>query len=97
MIQLKITMTGKNKSRDEYSMIDVERENFSDLPAAKKYLKDRYGKCIRKPIYRDTIKGAAKCGYVFCFRNADLSHSPVERWLQQDWVEFLQVTPLEFK
>lgn len=30
-------------------------------------------------------------GYVIGFRNADLSRYPVEKWLQQDWVEFREV------
>ena len=31
------------------------------------------------------------CGYVYKFENADYSHSPVERWQQEDWVNISKI------
>jgi hypothetical protein len=32
-----------------------------------------------------------KIGYVIGFRNADLSHYPVNKWIQRDWIEFNEI------
>jgi hypothetical protein len=33
------------------------------------------------------------CGYVYHLNAADASHSPVQIWRQQDWVEFRESKP----
>ena len=62
------------------------------MKEAKDWLKDNYGKAKRVPMYVDTKDGKTKkVGYVIGFRNADYSHSPVYKWIQQDWVSFNEV------
>ncbi len=97
MIELHITRTGKSYSpKDEYRTFDFQRKSFPDVAAAKAWLKEEYGNCKRGFIYVDDQNGKAKkAGYIFGFRNSDLSHHPVEKWLQQDWVSFYEAKPLE--
>ena len=101
-IEIRITPTGKGfspKSRWQHLSTRPERVAFDTMADAKAYLKDRYGSRRRQPMYAD-FNGddgpkARQVGYIYGFRNADLSHYPVDRWLQQDWVEFVEVTPVE--
>lgn len=95
MIQLDITRTSKvaGSPTGEYAQYDSEVKRFKDLAEAKAWLKDEYGTCKRQPMYTDLKDGSSrKIGYIYCFKNADWSHSPVEHWYQQDWVEFSKVT-----
>lgn len=92
MIQLNVTMTGKGYSpKDGFRCFDKRVFHFKDMGAAREYLKETYGKAKRSPMYLDTKEGTKKVGYIFGFRNADLSHYPVEKWIQNDWVEFREV------
>jgi hypothetical protein len=96
-IQLHITPTGKGYHPDSDWQHLSERPEIvevEDVKAAQAYIRDRYGKAKRQPMYRDTASGTVKCGYVVGFRNADWSHSPVEHWLQQDWIELREVQPI---
>lgn len=97
MIQLIITKTGKSfNPKDEYKIFDTEEKTFADLPSAKQFLNETYGKSKRRPMFCDTKEGKPKhIGYVIGFKNADLSHSPVEKWLQQDWIHFNEVKSLD--
>lgn len=94
MITLIITMTGKPIGQEgSYSMFDEQTKNFENIKEAKEYLKETYGKCKRVPMYCDTKDGKIiKTGYIYCFRNSDISHTPVEKWTQQDWVSFQEIT-----
>jgi hypothetical protein len=96
MIQLCITMTGKSFSpKDKFSRFGEETKNFSTIKEAKGWLKEQYGNSKRVPMYVDLKTGGTKrTGYVIGFRNADYSHSPVQKWIQQDWVEFREVTTI---
>jgi len=93
MIRVEIEKTGKGYGKNEgYHMFDRETKTFKDMLEVKKFLKETYGKCKRVPSYVDTKDGEVKkVGYVYCFKNADLSHYPVEKWLQQDWVSFFEL------
>ncbi len=96
MIELHITRTGKSYSpKDEYRTFDFQRKGFDNMSAAKAWLREEYGKCKRQPMYNDEGGKTKKIGYIFFFRNSDCSHHPVEKWLQQDWVSFYEVKPLE--
>ena len=96
MIQLLITQTGKGYSpKDTFCRFNQQTLPFSDMAAARKYLKEQCGKCKRVPMYVDGADNKpVKCGYIYCFRNDDISHVPVEKWIQQDWVEFREVKTL---
>ena len=90
MIQLQITMTGRGYGKnDEYRCFDEDTKTFSDMKSAKGWLKEQYGKSKRGKIYQDHKNGISyQVGYIYSFNNADWSHSPVNKWRQQDWVEF---------
>ncbi len=93
MIELIITKTGKEygKSKD-YRIFDNDRKVFVSLKDAKQWLKENYGNCKKQKMFIDLKSGETKqSGYIYSFHNSDLSHSPVEKWLQQDWVEIREV------
>lgn len=96
-IELRIIQTGKSYSpRDKWRhMAEPETRRFGTLAEARAYLAKRYGKAKRAPMYRD-VEGAPpiRIGYVIGFRASDWSHYPVEKWLQQDWIEFRESSPL---
>lgn len=97
-IQLTITPTGRNYGfNQEFKRFgEPERFSFPSIPDAKLFLKKRYGNCKRQPMYIDLEDGKTiKCGWIFCFHNADLSHAPVQKWIQQDWVSFDTLNPVE--
>jgi|TARA_Y100000310_G_scaffold257668_1_gene265799 hypothetical protein len=93
MIELSITETGKGHgSKGQYGIWSIHREHFQTITEAKSWLKDHYGNCKRVKMYQDSEDGQAKhIGYIYGFRNCDISHYPVEKWLQQDLVEFREV------
>jgi hypothetical protein len=97
MYQIRIQETAKGFSpNDFWTKLSVpEHHSFSDLKEVKEYLKKKYGKCKRVPMYYDDKDGKPiKCGYIYGFRNADLSHYPVVKWLQQDWVSINEIKPV---
>lgn len=93
MIQLKIVRTGKGYSpKDQWTRFDDELKSFATMQDAKEWIKENYGKAKRVPMFVDTKDGQSKkVGYVIGFRNSDISHYPVNKWLQQDWIEFREV------
>jgi hypothetical protein len=93
MIELRITHTGKGYApRDRWSGLGQSTEQFPDVAAAKAWIAKRYGKSKKAPMYRDRKDGSTiKVGYVIGYRDCDWSHAPVQKWLAQDWVEFVNV------
>lgn len=93
-IEVKITRTGKSYSpKDNYRIFDDETKRFNNITEAKTWLISEYGNCRRVAMYQDSKEGVTyQSGYVYGFHNSDMSHSPVERWLQQDWVSIYEVT-----
>jgi hypothetical protein len=93
--EVDIVMTAKPiGSKEPYHMFDHKTMSFQTMAEVKKFLKDRYGKSKRQPMYVDKKAGGSeKVGYVFGFNNADWSHAPVEKWHQQDWVNIAELTP----
>jgi hypothetical protein len=82
--------------KDKWQGMNQESRTFADLDAAMAYLKDRYGNCKRTPMFRETSpETETQIGYVYHFHNADWSHAPVVKWLQQDRVEFQKVEYLD--
>ena|SRR3990167_8229911 len=96
MIQIVITQTSKQLgSQEKYTIFNEETKTFKDMAEAKSYLKETYGNCKTVPMYQDKKDGTTvKSGKIFCFKNADWLHAPVEHWYQQDWVSFCKVTPI---
>jgi hypothetical protein len=96
MIQLNITKTGKPfGSKEKYQIFDQEQQNFTSIQEAKAWVKETYGKSKQSKMFVDREGKATHTGYVIGFKNADWSHSPVNNWLQQDWIEFFKVEPID--
>lgn len=94
-IELHITMTVKSYSpRAKWAGIGHQREVFTNRTAADTWIDEQYGTSKRTPMYRDVDGKSIQCGVIIGFRNADWSHAPVEKWLQQDWIEYRESRPL---
>ena len=91
-VKVSITKTGASLFSSKYSVFDEETKTFPSLNEAKTYLKTTYKGHRRSPTYVDKADGTTvQTGYVYSYRNADWSHSPVETWNQQDWVDITTV------
>ena len=95
-----VTQTGKAlgskaPAGEGYSIFNEEEKRFFSLDACKSFLREAYGKNKRVKMYRDMPDGSAKhTGYIYSFRNEDLSHARSDDnkpWYQQDWVEVREV------
>lgn len=98
MIQLLITKQGKSYSpRSNWATFDNEMKNFVTMQEAMTWLKEEYGKCKRVRMYVDDKNGKARhIGYIYSFHNSDISHSPIEKWIEQDWIEFRSTKTVYF-
>jgi len=95
MIQLKITSTGKSYGKDQkFSQFSDDLRNFKSMTEVKAFLKEQYPKAKRTKMYMETNAEPKHIGYVYKFRNADYSHVPIQKWIQEDWVEFREVTTI---
>lgn len=100
MIRVEMVLTGKNYgSSSQYSTFGDDFFCADSVEDAIVELKTRYGNSWnhRKKMYRDTKNGTIHCGWIVGFKNADLSHSPVDRWLQRDWIELVKCTPINLE
>ena len=83
--EMVITCEGSSDG-EEFSVFDDKTKIFMTAGEAKEWLKKYYGntdKVKRMQMYRGD---GEPCGYIFEYENADWSHSPVEKWIQRDWV-----------
>ncbi|MCJ7828735.1 MAG: hypothetical protein MUP81_03220 [Dehalococcoidia bacterium] len=87
--EVQIIATGKGYAAKEgYRQFNAEQHAFGELSEAVDFVKNKYGNCKRVPMFRDNPnKEPYQCGWIYCFNNDDISHVPVEKWRQQDWVE----------
>lgn len=91
--ELLITETGKSFSpRDTFRIFHEERKGgFETMADVHAYLRERYGNSKRAAMYHDVKDGPPKrIGWVIGFRNSDISHYPVDHWIQQDWITVKQ-------
>ena len=90
MIKVSITMTGKGyHPSSEWQQFACDHKTFANMEAVNAWLAETYGNSKRVPMYTDTKDGKTiRSGYVIGFRNADVSHYPVDKWIQQDWLQF---------
>ncbi len=104
MYQLNITMTGKGYGRNEkWSCFGEDQKTFATKDAALAWLKENYGKCKRTLMFRDVkastndpgYSKTVQTGWIYHFRNADWSHAPVSKWLQQDWCELREINTID--
>ena len=98
MIQLIIRKTGKSYSpHATWQTFDDEIKTFSTIKEAHDWLLEEYKKCKRVQMYVDDKEGKTHhIGYIYSFKNSDISHVPVEKWIQQDWIEFRNVKTIHF-
>ena len=85
---------GSHEPDDQgWSRFDEDSRDFPTVEAAREYIRDKYGKCKRVMMYRDSKDNpqGVHVGYIYCFHNGDWSHTPVEKWYQHDWVEITTV------
>lgn len=94
---VRINETGAPLFSSRYSYFNQESHNFETKDEALDFIKDRYKGKKRSEIYVDTKSGeTVQIGWTYSFRNADLSHFPVEQWNQTDWVELIEITETNF-
>ena len=93
MYEVVITKTCKElfAPASEWRTYSTDEMSFNTLDELKEYLAETYGKCKRQKMYRDPAGEHA--GYIYCFVDADYSHSPVEKWNEQDWVSVYYSQP----
>jgi hypothetical protein len=87
------TQTGKPRgnTKEDYSIFNEESKTFGTKEEALQYLKETYGNCKKQAMYQDTKEGSKQTGWVFHFNNEDISHFPVSKWYQLDWVSLTHV------
>ena len=92
-VELHISYTQKGyHPSEEWTIVHDDSKTFEDMDEAEEFLKERYGTCKRVRMFCDKKNGPpVKCGRIYCYRDADWSHSPVAHWLAQDWVSFYTV------
>lgn len=89
---VRITETGADLFSSVYRFIDERSFNFDNLQATIDFIAQRYENRKRQKMYVDGENGEAlHVGWVYKYRNADVSHSPVEQWNQCDWVQIVEV------
>lgn len=82
-----VSKTSKTPYRKEaYHFWDTEVKKFDTLEEMKEYL-SFYKGMRREKMY---IGERKHIGYIYTFRNRDISHNS-EEWIQQDWVEAQEV------
>jgi hypothetical protein len=93
-------MTGKGygKSDKRYCMYKDDK-SFADIQEALTWLKEQYPTPTwkhKQPMFVETKDGKVlRVGFIVSFRADDISHVPVQKWLQQDWVEFQECRSLD--
>jgi len=93
MYKIQITKTSKlYGSKEGYRIFDSEILTCENLSNMRQMLKEKYGNCKREKCFRDRKNGGSfQSGWIYCFNNDDISHVPVEKWRQKDWVEVVEV------
>lgn len=95
-IKVTITKTAKSiGSEKNYETFDREIKTFETLEQAKTFLANEYGEHKKVKMYVDDMDGVSRqVGWIYCFRNKDISHNTAT-FFQQDWVEIRKVEETE--
>lgn len=89
--EVDILCTGSDSENGRFDVINRERKEFDSAKDIIAWLKDKYGSLnVKRGVIYDGTRDDP-CGYTYLFENADLSHVPVERWIQRDWVNIYKV------
>jgi len=96
MIELHITKRssgyGKNDTPTRY---DTVTKYFTDLKAAREWLREEYGKSKRQNMYVDSPEGSKRVGYVIGFRNYEYYNGKKLHFYERHWVEFRSVKTID--
>jgi hypothetical protein len=85
--EMTIISQGSSDSGKTFSVFDERTKIFGSSEEVKNWLKQKYDDCRIKVRRMQMYYGdSTLCGYIYEYENADWSHSPVERWVQQDWI-----------
>ena len=92
--EVNITSSGADLFSSDYSIFNEESIKFETKEMVLSFIKDQYKGHKREAMYMDYINTneTVQVGWVYKFRNADWSQSPVKDWNQQDWVVLKYVT-----
>ena len=100
MYTAQIVMTGKGyHPREKFSGFGEDQVSAPTLKELKERLAERYGNSWKHkvPMYRDKTDGSTvRVGWLVGFRASDWSHSPVSKWIQQDWVSIRECKQVEW-
>jgi hypothetical protein len=91
--EMYIRCTGSDDD-DVYSCFNEEELTFETLLDAVAYLDREYAHADRLPMYSDRGEGSEQCGYVYSFKNSDVSHASKE-WYQVDWVTIYHIKDMQ--
>ncbi len=98
MYEVQIEETGQDHLRDNPRLFNSIKKTFHTLDEVRAFLSDRYGCPVplprrRNKIYVDAPDGTAiEVGFTYSYWNSDLSHMPVVKWYQTDWITVNEVT-----
>lgn len=99
MIRVNISSQKKGMSpKDEWQGMGVIDTTYhTTMKEAKDYLKAKYGKHKREPIYLDTkSRGTIQNGWCFSFRDWEFtSQGGRYYYIQQDWAAFDRVEAID--
>ena len=91
--EVEVTKTSKpvGNSQDNFTIFDKQTKQFASIKEVKEWLKEEYPTCKKVKMYNDDKNGISHhCGYIYCFKNSDISHNS-EMWYQQDWVSVKEI------
>jgi hypothetical protein len=91
--KVQIQETASSNLKEKKTAFNCITETFGKLWAVKEFLKERYGKEIKKKpnVFMDNKEGKSiPIGYTVSFWNSDISHNS-SKWHQTDWIQITAV------
>ena len=87
MIELRITHTFKPAGRNQIRQrCPSKTYSFPRLIEAKAFLKERYGRCKRTPMYLDTPDNTFQVGWVYHYKQTESYHGSPRTSYIEEWV-----------
>ncbi len=94
--ELVIDETGSSTPAKEKSVFNSIRKEFGTLDLLSAFLADRYGGAVPeggRRVYVDKKDGSSEeIGFTHSYWNSDISHLPVNKWHQTDWISVSEIT-----
>ncbi|TSD02701.1 MAG: hypothetical protein Athens071426_416 [Parcubacteria group bacterium Athens0714_26] len=94
--KITINRTAKGFEKDDnWQSFDKEEKLFKTLEQVKTFLSNEYSGHKKVKIFVDDKDGKARqVGWIYCFKNKDISHDS-GWWFQQDWITISEVNEKE--